>query len=124
MGNSIPGTDLRSIPDFEAIAPIRDMEAVEKTGGKASDIQLEEEDTMNEEIGPEQHAEIMSLVDQLGAEASIAALTAAVGSGGPEGPGGPEMPPGPPGMGGPGGPPPGMGGGAPGGPQGILSNLA
>ncbi len=109
---AIPGTDLRSIPDFEAIAPIRDMASVEATGGKASDIQLEGVESMNEEMGPEIHAEIMGLVEQLGPQASLAALQGAVDaqSQGPA-PGG--MP------GGSGGP----GMMSPSGPQGILSNL-
>jgi hypothetical protein len=122
---SVPGTDLRSIPDFEAMPAIRDMGAVERAGGQASDVQLGEEDTMNEEeLSPEQHAEIMELISQLGGDAALTALREAVvkqgmPEAGPEGPGGP--------MPGPGGPPmpggPGPGGPMPGGPQGILSNL-
>jgi hypothetical protein len=129
MAQSVPGTDLRSIKDYEPIPALYDMESVEATGGRASEVSMEEEMMGMEqgmapggpggapggEVPPEQQAEIMSLVAQIGPDVAIQALTAlAQGIGG-----GAEPPGGPMGAGAPPSPP----GGGMGGPMGALSGL-
>jgi hypothetical protein len=92
----VPGTDLRSIPDYEPIPALYDMESVEATGGEASDIQWEGVQDM-EEV----QQQIMALIQQIGPEVALQALQAAAQGGQEQGP---PM-------------------GAPAGPQGALSGL-
>lgn len=133
MAGGVPGTDLRSIPDYEPIPALYDMEAVEATGGEASDINyLEGEEGMEgpeqKGLGPKEHAEMMELINEIGPDIVMMVLEKLaenpqmiemLATGGMP-PGGPDMPPG-----GPGGAPAGPGGAPmpPGGPVGALSGL-
>jgi hypothetical protein len=103
----VPGTDLRSIKDYEPIPALLDMEAVEATGGQASNIGNEGEQEMDEGM----MQEIMALVQQIGPEVAIQALTTLAQN--PEAVQAMSSAGGPPGA-------PGM---APAGPQGALSGL-
>ena len=68
----VPGTDLRSIPDSSAIGALYDMDAVDASGGEASDVQLDTE-TPEDDSGS---AELSALVDQIGVDVAIKALSA------------------------------------------------
>jgi hypothetical protein len=78
---SVPGTDMRSIPDYEPIPALYDMESVEATGGEASDIQWEGVQDM-EEV----QQQIMALIQQIGPEVALQALQAAAQGGQEQGP--------------------------------------